>query len=230
MRRVLEWLSFPVVALGLVSVLHSDESIANGLVVNALPTLAALGLMIVILGLVQESGPCEGRRSLRHHRSRHRRSRWWPRSPGRALSPTPCSVEVVLPRWSSVGMDCRACHTVTLQVGSGGWAWSLRHGRRPGLALEEWYVQSRNPAVVESLDRSERRRSWRIGTATSSSRSPAELEPPRVHYDPDRGRLSYVVVVAGGRMTSLTLEQFTAQLDLLRRLAELDRRANPPVR
>ncbi len=31
-------------------------------------------------------------------------------------------------------------------------------------------------------------------------------------------------------MTSLTLEQFAAQLDLLRRLAELDRQANPPVR
>ncbi|HEV2071631.1 MAG TPA: hypothetical protein VGR26_17725 [Acidimicrobiales bacterium] len=59
---------------------------------------------------------------------------------------------------------------------------------------------------------------------------PAELEPPVVLYDPDRGRLSYVVNVAEGRMTSLTLEQFTAQLDLLGRLAELDRQANPPVR
>ena len=57
---------------------------------------------------------------------------------------------------------------------------------------------------------------------------PAELEPPVVLYDPDRGRLSYVVNVAEGRMTSLTLEQFDAQLDLLRRLAELNRQAHPP--
>ncbi len=94
---------------------------------------------------------------------------------------------------------------------------------------KKWYVKSRNPAVVESLES--------LGAPTLVAHRyrhverpfSAELEPPRVHYDPDSGRLSYVVV-AGGRMTSLTLEQFAAQLDLLRRLAELDRQANPPVR
>ncbi|MBW3641696.1 MAG: hypothetical protein KY447_02150, partial [Actinobacteria bacterium] len=120
---------------------------------------------------------------------------------------------------------------VTLQVVSGGWAWSLRHGRPPGTwRSKEWYVKSPNPAVTESLES--------LGAPTLMAHRYCHVdqpfsggfEPPRVHYDPDSGRLCYVVVVAGGRMASLTLEQFAAQLDLLRRLAEFNRQANPPVR
>ncbi|HEV2810771.1 MAG TPA: hypothetical protein VGV93_10295 [Acidimicrobiales bacterium] len=123
-------------------------------------------------------------------------------------------------------MDAHACHTVTLHVGSGGCAWSVRHGRRlRAWRSEGWYVKSRNEAAAESLES--------LGAPTLVAHpyrhvQPflAELESPRVHYDGDRGRLSYVVVVARGGMTSLTLDQFVAQLDLLRRLAELDRQAN----
>ena len=145
-------------------------------------------------------------------------------------------------RWSNYSVEVdlapsipvpgpHACHAVTLHVASGGCAWSVCHGRRPGAWRSKgWYVKSREPAVVESLEA--------LGAPTLVAHRYchvdrpflAELESPEVRYDPRRGRLSYVVAVADGRMTSLTLEQFAGQLDLLRRLAELDRQANPPVR
>ncbi len=124
-----------------------------------------------------------------------------------------------------------ARHTVTLQVGSGGYEWCLRYGRRLGAwRSEEWYVKSRDPAVAESLESSGALTLMAHWYCHVDQPFSAELVLPRVLYDPDRGRLSYVVNVAEGRMTSLTLEQFTAQLDLLGQLAELDRQANPPVR
>lgn len=95
----------------------------------------------------------------------------------------------------------------------------------PAWRSEGWYVKSRNQAVAESLES--------LGAPSLVAQRyrhvepfSAELEPPVVLYDPNRGRLSYVVAVAEGRMSSLTLEQFQAQLDLLRRLADLDRQAN----
>ncbi len=114
-RRVLEWLSFPVVALHLMSFVHFDGS-----EVNALPTMAAFGIMIVILGLGQE----------RANRARDAEvfATIAPAIDGKVVASdrlegrwSTYSVEVV---GSSVGMDCRVRHTVTLQVGSGGWAWS----------------------------------------------------------------------------------------------------------
>ncbi|MBW3581173.1 MAG: hypothetical protein KY431_09055 [Actinobacteria bacterium] len=218
--RVLEWLSVAVVALGVASGVHSD-----GLVVNALPTMAAFGMGCVIglLGMAREN------------RARHAEvfATIAPAIDGEVVAS-----DRLEGRWSTYSVEVGqegftmsgARHRVTLQVGSGGFAWSLRHGRRPGAwRSKEWYVKSRDSAVAESLES--------LGAPTLMAhrychveRFSAELEPPRVLYDPDRGRLSYVVNVAEGRMTSLTLEQFTAQLDLLGRLAELNRQANPPVR
>lgn len=216
---LLRWLCLPVMALGVVRLLHID-----GPTGPTLPTMAAFGMGVVLLLLVQERS--DGARHAEVFAtiasaidgevvaSDRLEGRW-----------SSYSVEVAL-GGSSMGMDAHACHRVTLHVRSGGCAWSVRHGRRPGAwRWKGWYVKSRNSAVVESLES--------LGAPTLVAQRyrhvepfSAELEPPRVHYDPDRGRLSYVVVVAGGRMTSLTLEQFVAQLDLLRRLAELDRQAN----
>ncbi len=219
--RVLEWLGFPVVALHVMSFVHSDGSVAN-----ALPTMAAFGMGCVIglLGMAREN------------RARHAEvfATIAPAIDGEVVASdrlegrwSTYSVEVGQEGFTMSGVR----HRVTLQVGSGGFAWSLRHGRRPGAwRSKEWYVKSRDSAVAESLES--------LGAPTLvvhrychvDQPFPAELEPPVVLYDPDSGRLSYVVVVAEDRMTSLTLEQFTAQLDLLGRLAELNRQANPPVR
>ncbi|HEV2811035.1 MAG TPA: hypothetical protein VGV93_11655 [Acidimicrobiales bacterium] len=226
---VLGWLGVAVMALGLIRVIHSDGSL-----IYTFPTMAAWGLSFVLFTLGDE----------RHCRRPRRAEVFATIAP--AIDGKVVARDRLEGRWSTYSVEVRlaprkgmllptseehARHTVTLQVGSGGYEWCLRHGRRPAAwRSKEWYVTSSDPAVVESLES--------LGAPTLMAHRychvdqpfSAELEPPRVHYDPDRGRLSYVVVVAGGRMTSLTLEQFTAQLDLLGRLAELDRQANPPVR
>ena len=220
---VLECLGLAVMALGLIRVVHSDGSL-----IYTLPTMAAFGIgwVIGLLGMARE------------HRARFAEvfATIAPAIDGKVVASdrmeghwSTYSVEVVL-EGSGMGMDCHSCHTVTLQVGSGGCEWWLRHGRRlAALRTKEWYVKSHDPVVAESLES--------LGAPTLVAHRychvdqpfAAELEPPVVLYDPDRGRLSYVVVVAGGRMTSLTLEQFGAQLGLLGQLAELDRQANPPA-
>ena len=213
-------LSLPVNALGVVRLLHFD-----GPTGPTFPTVAAFGVGLGILVLEQK----------RSNRARHAEvfATIAPAIDGEVVASdrlegrwSTYSVEVGLGGSSTIGMDAHACHTVTLHVGSGGCAWSVRHGRRPGAwRWRRWYVKSRNQAVAQTLES--------LGAPTLVAHRyrhvepfSAELETPRIHYDADRGRLSYVVVAAGGRMTSLTLEQFQAQLDLLGRLAELDRQAN----
>ena len=222
-RWLLRWLCLPVMVLGLVRLLHFD-----GPTGPTLPTMAACGMGIVLLLLLQA----------RDDRARHAEvfATIAPAIDGEVMASgrlegrwSTYSVEVSL-GGSGIGMHGHASHAVTLHVGSGDRAWWVRHGRRLGAWRSEgWYVKSRNQAVAESLES--------LGAPTLVAQryrhvEPflAELEPPVVLYDPNRGRLSYVVAVAEGRMTSLTLEQFQAQLDLLGRLAELDRQANPPVR
>lgn len=141
------------------------------------------------------------------------------------------TVEVILTGPSGLHGEYPASHLVRLHVPSGGCAWSVRHGRLPGTWRSKgWHVESRDPAVVERLEL--------LGAPTLVARRycrlerpfSAEIESPLVLYDPDRGRLDYFVRVVEGRMASLTIEQFTAQLELLRRMAELDREANPATR
>lgn len=221
--QLLGWLGVAFMALGLIRA-YSDESL-----IYTLPTMAAIGFGWVMVDLDLR----------REHCARHAEV-------FATIAPA-IDGEVVASgrlegRWSTYSVEVdlapsvpvpgpHACHAVTLHVASGGCAWSVRHGRRPGAWRSKgWYVKSRQPAVVESLEA--------LGAPTLVAHRychvdrpfRAELEPPEVRYDSRRGRLSYVVAVADGRMTSLTLEQFAAQLDLLRRLAELDQQANPPVR
>ncbi|HEV2810353.1 MAG TPA: hypothetical protein VGV93_08170 [Acidimicrobiales bacterium] len=213
-RGLLQWLCLPVMALSLVRLLHFD-----GPTGPTLPTMAACGMGLVLLLLLQA----------RDDRARHAEvfATIAPAIGGEVVASGRLegrwcrySVDVVL-GGSGIGMYGHASHAVTLHVGSGGCAWWLRHGRRLGAwRSEEWYVKSRNQAVAESLES--------LGALTLVAQryrhvEPflAELDPPVVLYDANRGRLSYCVTVAEGRMTSLTLEQFQAQLDLLRRLAEL---------
>lgn len=146
---------------------------------TGLPAMAAFGIVMVITGLVQE----------RHDRARHAEvfATLAPAIDGEVVASdrleghwSTYSVEVGQEGFSMSG----ARHRVTLQVVSGDWAWSLRHGRRPAAwRSKEWYVKSRNPAVAESLES--------LGAPTLMAHRychgdqpfSAELEPPTSSFD-----------------------------------------------
>jgi hypothetical protein len=149
--------------------------------------------------------PCPGVRPHRRGDRRGRRPAW-------ALTP-PASLEVAL------------------MIAPGGADWHATFGRLPGARRTKgWYMQSDDRVLAEQLTRLGvptllERRYGSVG-----QRYEAELRAPEVHYSAESGRLRYSVCVGERTMTTLTSEQFGAQLDLLTRLGTLDARANagPP--
>ena len=130
---------------------------------------------------------------------------------------------IVHPASGSLGS--MGTYTLCLEIPPTGTNWKLRYGRQGGFGPKRWYVSAPDESLSDRLTAAGAVSA--VEASLSRLVSSADWDAPQIECR-RRGRhgyLSYSVAVRDGTVDQVTAEQFTAQLELLAYLAELNLQA-----